>query len=145
MQIARISPADRHPVGRQRAARRDPNKSRIANGSVTVSGADNRLGWPRRLRELLADHLSDLPDASVSERSIIRRACVIECELERMETAFALAGEASPDAIDLYARCAANLRRLLESVGLQRRAKPISGPSLGAILRSGIEQSEPVS
>lgn len=51
-----------------------------------------------------------------------------------METAFALAGQASPEAIDLYARCAANLRRLLELVGLQRRAKVV-GPSLGDLIR----------
>jgi hypothetical protein len=29
---------------------------------------------------------------------------VLEVELERMETAFALAGEASPEQLDIYAR-----------------------------------------
>jgi hypothetical protein len=33
----------------------------------------------------------------------------------------AKAGEANKDDLDLYSRVAANLRRLLESVGLQRR------------------------
>jgi hypothetical protein len=34
-------------------------------------------------------------------------------------------GEASPDDVDVYARTAGNLRRLLEAIGLQRRAKPV--------------------
>jgi hypothetical protein len=37
-------------------------------------------------------------------------------ELERMERQFALAGEASAEDLDIYARVAGNLRRLLESV-----------------------------
>jgi hypothetical protein len=59
------------------------------------------------------------------ERSIIRRASVMTVELERLESIFAVAGEAKPEQLDLYQRTAANLRRLLESVGLQRRAKPV--------------------
>jgi hypothetical protein len=53
-----------------------------------------------------------------------------------MERQFALAGEANPEQLDLYARVAANLRRLLEAVGLQRRAREV-GPSLSDILRQG--------
>ena len=44
---------------------------------------------------MLADHLSDLPDASAAERCIIRRAVVLTVELERLEVQFALAGEAT--------------------------------------------------
>jgi hypothetical protein len=128
-EIVPISARDRQTVTR----RKSPQRSRVGNGSSILNGVDGRLLWPRRFKELFADHLSDTPDASVAERSILRRACTLEVELERMETAFALAGEASPEAIDLYARCAANLRRLLESVGLQRRAKDIT-PSLGQYL-----------
>jgi hypothetical protein len=39
---------------------------------------------------------------------------------------FALDGEASPQDLDLYQRTAGNLRRLLETVGLQRRAREIT-------------------
>jgi hypothetical protein len=47
----------------------------------------------------------------------VRRASVIEVELERLEAKFA-SGEASPSDLDLYERSAAgNLRGLLESVG----------------------------
>ena len=51
-----------------------------------------------------------------------------------MEVVFALAGEADPETLDLYGRTAGNLRRLLEAVGLRRRAKDV-GPTLSDILR----------
>jgi len=58
--------------------------------------------------------------------TLVRRAATLTVELERMEAVFAVAGEATPDALDLYSRTAGNLRRLLESVGLQRRARDIT-------------------
>ncbi len=82
-------------------------------------------------------HVGDLgghDNTSEAERSIVRRAAVLTTELERLEVRFALAGEASAEDIDLYARVAANLRRLLGSVGLQRRAKTV--PSLDDYLRT---------
>jgi hypothetical protein len=85
--------------------------------------------WARRLKELVQDHTADLGGAdncSVAERSILRRASTLEVELERLEIKFALAGEASDTDLDLYQRCSGNLRRLLEAVGLQRRARDIS-------------------
>ena len=42
------------------------------------------------------------------------------------------AGHADPGELDLYQRTAGNLRRLLEAVGLQRRAKPV--PDLDTFL-----------
>jgi hypothetical protein len=42
-----------------------------------------------------------------------------------MERQFALAGEADPDDLETYQRCANSLRRLLESVGLRRRPREI--------------------
>ena len=50
---------------------------------------------------------------------------VLTTELEQLEVRFATAGEASADDLDLYSRASANLRRLLESVGLQRRARDV--------------------
>ena len=91
-----------------------------------------------RLRDLIDLHVSDLGgDASISaaERAIVQRAATLICELERMERAFALAGEAAPDALDLYQRTAGNMRRLLESVGLDRRTKDIT-PDLPTYLAS---------
>jgi hypothetical protein len=110
---------------------RDRQRSRITNGSALLPGVDGRSAWIRRCKDVIEAHLSDLggeDNTSAAERSIIRRASVMTVELERMEAAFAVAGEAKPEQLDLYQRTAANLRRLLESIGLQRRTKDVTPP-----------------
>jgi hypothetical protein len=87
--------------------------------------------WVRRLRDLIEFHLGDLGgvDAvSAAEHSIVRRASTLEVELERLEAKFALAGEA-----DGSISISANLRRLLEAVGLQRRPRNVT-PDLDSCL-----------
>ena len=104
-------------------------KSAQANGTVLIPGVDGRSGWVRRAKELIAEHTQDLggiDNISAAEKSIIRRASTISVELERLEKKFALAGEVNADDLDLYARVAANLRRLLEAVGLQRRPRDVT-------------------
>ena len=124
---------------RLRIARpKDPQRSRVANGSELLPGVDGRSAWVRRCKELIADHIADLggeANTSAAERSLIRRASVMTVELERLEVKFATAGEASPVDLELYQRTAGNLRRLLESIGLRRRARDVT-PTLGEILSS---------
>jgi hypothetical protein len=125
------------PTNRLRVTRvKDPQRSAIANGKL-LPGIDQRSAWVRRCKELLADHLADLggvDQVSAAEASIIRRAAVMTVELEQLERKFALAGQASENDLDLYIRAAGNLRRLLESVGLQRRQRDITPPSLNEYL-----------
>jgi len=108
---------------------------RVRTGQL-LPGIDGRSVWLRRCKTILASHLSDLggeDNTSAAERSIIRRAATLTVELERLEAKFALAGEADVADLDLYQRTAGNLRRLLEAVGLERRARTIE-PSLSDIL-----------
>jgi hypothetical protein len=110
-------------------------RSRVTNGSALLPGVDGRSAWVRRCKDIIEAHLSDLGgehNTSVAERSLVRRAAVITTELEMMEARFAAAGHADPGELDLYQRTAGNLRRLLEAVGLQRRAKPV--PDLDTFL-----------
>jgi hypothetical protein len=112
-------PDSRHP--RQR--------SRVGKGHKLIAGCDGRGLWVRRLKDLLAEAISDMggvDNTSAAERHIIRRACVMIVELERLEGKFAQAGEVSVDDLDCYGRTAGNMRRLLESVGLQRRARDVT-------------------
>jgi hypothetical protein len=105
------------------------HRSRVTNGTALVAGVDGRSMWARRLRDLIELHIDDLGgiDAvSAAERSIVRRAATLTVELERLETTFALAGAALPQELDLYQRTAGNLRRLLEGLGLKRRAKDVT-------------------
>jgi hypothetical protein len=120
---SRPKPADTPEVAPRKA------RSRVTNGKVLIAGVDQRSLWVRRCKDIIASHLSDLggtENTSAAERSLIRRASVMSVELERLETKFAGAGEASDSDLDLYQRTAGNLRRLLEAVGLQRRAKQVN-------------------
>ena len=126
-----------HPGSPAPAKRKDPLKSRVGNGSALLTNIDHRSAWYRRFRDVIGDYSSDYPNASAAERSIIRRAATLEVELERFETKFANAGEASDRDLDLYARTASNHRRLLESVGLERRARDVT--TLGQLIRADQE------
>jgi hypothetical protein len=91
---------------------------------------------------VIAAHIADLggtDNTSAAERSIVRRCAVLTTELERLEAKFATAGEASEYDLDLYQRMTNTLRRSLEAVGLERRAKDI-GPTLGDLLREDLRQ-----
>jgi hypothetical protein len=94
-----------------------------------LPGVDGRTVWARRLRDLIELHLNDMggPEAvSQAQHSIIRRAATLTVELERLEAKFANAGMAEAGELDLYQRTAGNLRRLLESVGLERKARNVT-------------------
>ena len=108
----------------------DPRqRSKVGNGHKLIAGCDGRGLWSRRLKGLLAEATSDMggiDNMSAAERHIIRRACVLIVELERLEGKFAQASEVSVDDLDCYGRTAGNMRRLLESVGLQRRARDVT-------------------
>jgi hypothetical protein len=86
----------------------------------------------RRYRDLLWQHEADLGgEANLSEgqRSIIRRATMIELQLEMMEGRFAdNEGAASVYQLESYQRASNSLRRLLESLGLQngRKARDVT-------------------
>jgi hypothetical protein len=135
MDASQVSPSDRHRNGRTKSAQR----SRVGNGSALLSGdVDQRSVWCRRLKELISDHIGDLggeANTSVAERSIVRRASTLEVELELLECRFAQDGQASALDLDLYQRCSGNLRRLLEAVGLQRRARDVTDDVLARALR----------
>jgi hypothetical protein len=103
------------------------HRSRIGNGAL-LPGIDQRNTWVRRAKELIADFISDaggIENTSAAEQAIIRRAAVLIVELERLELKFAKAPQANPVELDMYARCASQMRRLLESIGIRRRARDI--------------------
>lgn len=120
------------------APRKNPQRSKISNGTALLpGGVDGRSAWVRRAKDIIAAHIADLggdDNCSTAERSLVRRSSVLEVELERLEVKFAQANAASADDLDLYQRTAGNLRRLLEAVGLQRRAKNVT-PTLSDALR----------
>jgi hypothetical protein len=128
---------DSHADYPEVATSKPTHRSRVTNGSQLLPGVDGRSLWARRCRDLIENHIHDRggPEAlSEAERSIIRRASVLTVELEMLEQKFATCGEATPAELDLYSRLSNTMRRLLESVGLQRRTRDISPPSLSRYL-----------
>ena len=135
MKTAKKSSADRTKVARAK----DPQRSRITNGSALLPGIDGRSAWVRRAKDLLTLHISDLggeDNVSEAERALLRRAVTLIIELERREVMFAQAGAAADNALAIYQTTVNTLRRTLEALGLQRRPRDV-GPTLGQILRDG--------
>jgi len=78
--------------------------------------------------------LASLEASIIGERmGLMRAGRKAGVELERLELKFARAGEATTADLDLYQRTSNSLRRLLESVGLQRRMKDVT-PTLAEVL-----------
>lgn len=128
------SPADRAAVDSVPSRQR----SRITNGSALLPNTDGRGAWVRRCKDIIAEQLADMSgedNTSAAERSIVRRAAVLTVELEMLEARFATAGQATATDLDLYIRASGNLRRLLEAVGLHRRARNVT-PTVAEYLRS---------
>ena len=125
------SSTDRQEVRRHK----DPQKSRVTNGSAFLPGVDGRSPWVRRAKDLIAAYSTDTPDPSAAEHSLIRRASALTVELERLEETFAKAGAADTGDLETYQRCANTLRRLLEAIcsgALQRRQRDVT-PTLNEI------------
>ena len=111
-------------------------RSKVSNGTHLLPGIDARSTWMRRFKDVIAAHISDLggiENCSEAERSIIRRASTLTVELERLELRFAQAGEANDAELAMYQSTANGMRRLLEAVGLRRRAR--TDPNIVEILQ----------
>ena len=105
-------------------ARKRKGKSRITNGSCLLPDVPGTNPWVRRCRDIITGYIEQLNgSATVAERAVIRRIAVLETEMERRESMFAKAGEASDSALDVYQRASGNHRRLLESIGINK-SKP---------------------
>jgi hypothetical protein len=117
--------------------RRKRHRSVITTGKKLLPDLDGRSPWIRRCRDIIDAHVTDLggpANTSSAERSIVRRAAVLTTQLEIMEGKFAACeGDVAPHELELYQRGAGQLRRLLESVGLERRPREIT-PSLDEYL-----------
>jgi uncharacterized small protein (DUF1192 family) len=125
----------------------DPQATRLKNGSAIIAGVKQSGGYVRRLKELIARYRDELPHASPSALSLIKRAAVLEAELERLETQFAKAGASSQRGLELYTRMTGNLRRVLRELGLQRQRhepKPQAAPGgpLGRLLVADYERQQ---
>lgn len=106
------------------------------NGVVTAKGlvatGDGRTVWARRYRDtvvLIANDLGGIDALSELKLGLVRRAACLMLETERLESRLAN-GEIVD--IDLLARLSSHLRRIAESIGLDRVTRD-RAPSIAEI------------
>jgi hypothetical protein len=95
---------------------------------------DKRTTWAKRFVTLFDQHVADLGgiEPSAAQASLCRRAATLEIGLEHLEQRMA-GGDDDPALLDQYARSAGTLKRLLEALGIERRARDVT-PSLDEYL-----------
>jgi hypothetical protein len=114
------------PVGRRA-------RSQATSGRRVFVDGDGNSRWARRYRDLIAAHCQDLGGVdllSEAQLSLIRRASAIELELEQAEGKLSM-GEAVD--LDSFTRAASHLRRLFETLGLERKARDVTLGDDGAL------------
>jgi hypothetical protein len=122
-------------------------RSMISNGSCLLSPEiDQRGPLVRRLRDLINDHASDLggmDNISSSERALVHRASMIVLLTETIETKFILSNlKIKPYELADYVKTVGALRRVLATLGLQRRSRDIT-PTVDEYLQQQNEDAAP--
>ena len=111
-------------------------RSRVTNGKVLFAkGGDNRGAWSRRWKDLYELHCSDYGGTecmSEAQLAICGAAATTRVEMEQIAARMS-EGATRPDDVDLYNRLAGNLRRHLEVLGLERKARDVT-PDLRSYL-----------
>ena len=116
------STAERHAVD----DRPKRIRSAVSNGRRLFVDGDGNSAWSRRYRDLIVGHVSDLGGRDVlseAQLSLIKRASTLELELEQAEGRLSKGEQID---LDSYGRAASHLRRILETLGLERRAIDIT-------------------
>jgi hypothetical protein len=115
---------------RLKADRSPEQRSAVTNrNALFLENIDERSAFARRFRDVLSLHISDLGGweaVSEAQASIARRAATITVQLEQIECRFAQVAEPNDKLADLYSRLSNTLRRLLESIGFERKARDIT-------------------
>ena len=129
-----MSVTEPETVGRKRTPRRAKRstkratrpRSAVTSGRQLFIEGDPHSAWSRRYHDLVVGHCNDIgpgPDLlSEAQLSLIRRAASIECELERLDAMLSAGAEVN---LDAYGRASSHLRRLFETLGIERKARPV--------------------
>jgi hypothetical protein len=124
---------DTQPIDRRPRAHR----SSVTNGSrlFAVGGLDGRSQTARRFRDLIEITTNDLggPELlSEGQRQLIRRAACLSIMAESIESDLA---RDLPFDVNVYGCICDRLRRVYESIGLERRARPVNDELDDALAR----------
>jgi hypothetical protein len=101
-------------------------RSAVTSGRQLFVVGNPSSAWGRRFSDLIQGHVSDLggrPVLSEAQFALCKRAAGLECELEQMEGRMSLGEEVD---LNTYGRAASHLRRILEVLGLERKARDVT-------------------
>ena len=118
--------------GREKPRAKRP-RSAVTSGRAMFVNGDPNSAWARRFHDLAVAHASDLGGAdrlSSSQLSLICRCAAIQCEIERLEAKLSR-GELVD--LDVFTRTASHLRRIFETLGIERRPRNVT-PKLSEYL-----------
>lgn len=102
-------------------------QTRVTKGKELLPGIDKRTLWARRLHDLVANHVADLggqTHVTQSQFALIRAAATTTMILEKWELQFATQDNISVADLLGYQTTLNSLRRVLETLGLNRVDPP---------------------
>jgi hypothetical protein len=108
-----------------RSANKRRTRSQATSGRRVFVEGDGNSRWARRYRDLIAAHCQDMGGVdllSEAQLSLVKRVSTLELECEQAEGKLSMGQEID---LDLYQRMLNSLRRALETLGIERRAKPV--------------------
>ena len=111
-------------------------KSKVTNGRrVFAIGGDGRGAWTRRWKDIVELHVADAGGRDCMTEamlSLCRRAATLEIQLEQLECCMSQGDDVD---IEIYGRIASHLRRILETLGVERKSRDCT-PSLQSYLQA---------
>jgi hypothetical protein len=111
-------------------------KSKVTNGNrVFAVGGDGRGAWSRRWKDLVELHVADSGGydfMTEAQLSLCRRAATLEIQLEQLECHMSQGDDVD---VEMYGRIASHLRRILETLGVERRPRDVT-PTLQSYLQA---------
>jgi hypothetical protein len=113
-------------AGNSPQARDKRPRSAVTSGRKLFVNGDPNSAWARRFHDLVVGHVLDAGGRdmlSEAKFALCKRAAALECELEQLEGQLS---QGEPVDLDCYGRAASHLRRILETLGLERRATDVT-------------------
>jgi hypothetical protein len=126
---------------RPQRERRRPRSAVTSGRKQFVTGNPNSA-WARRFHDLVVGHIADAGGRdriSEAQFALCKRAGALECELEQLEGRLSQGEEVD---LDRYGRAASHLRRILESLGLERKQREVLSPLQYAKLKASEREIE---
>jgi hypothetical protein len=113
-------------------------RSAITSGRKLFDDGDPNSAWTRRFDDLLFAHISDISAGqgadvlSAAQLTSLRQATAIEAELERLQSRLSRGEEVD---LEAFARVSGHLRRMWETLGIERKQRDVTTPTVEDYLK----------